>query len=389
MTERLYEQNAYCRSFEATVAAVEKENGRYIVTLDKSAFFPEGGGQPGDRGTIGGCAVSDTQMNAGGEILHYMKKEPDFAAGEKVSCALDWTLRFARMQAHTGEHIVSGLAHRLTGAENVGFHMDGTLMTVDFDLPLSKETLDEIERQANERVYENAAVRAFFPSPAEAENLVYRSKLEFVERLRLVEIEGVDLCACCAPHVKRTGEIGLIKILTAVSHRGGVRITLLCGRSAYEDYAVKYKNTLYCADLLKEKHNELPRALDALLEKEGALRLKLAAASKKYTDQVISSAPRCAGHGAVFVEEATNEELCRIAEACKTRCGGISACFGGDDCKGYCFAMSLPDEKYLPFTKTILEALRGRGGGKGCFLQGKCAAGRAEIEAFFAGFAML
>lgn len=385
MTEKLYDKNSRLFAFSAAVTALAEENGVWRVTLDKTAFFPEGGGQAGDRGKIGGCAVFDTQI-AGGEILHYTRERPAFAVGNAVNCELDAALRFARMQAHSGEHIVSGVAHTLYGAENVGFHMNGVLMTVDFDRPLSKETLETIELEANRVVYRNVPVRAWYPTPEEAAAIEYRSKLDAVENLRLVEIEGVDVCACCAPHVSFTGEIGLIKILTAVSHRGGVRITLLCGEAAYTDYALKYKNTLYCADLLKAKHNELPAALDALFEKENALRVQLAETSKKFADQVLAGLHAENGHALVFVPAATAEELCRIADGARQKTGGFCAAFAGDDCKGYSFAVALPDGFSPDGVKALLAGINGRGGGRDSMIQGKCSASEAEIRAFFAGF---
>lgn len=387
MTEKLYDRNSHLYSFSAAVVSLAEENGVWLITLDRTAFFPEGGGQPGDRGRICGYEVFDTQLS-GGEILHFTKDRPVFAAGDTVNCALDEALRFSRMQAHSGEHIVSGVAHRLCAAENVGFHMNGVLMTVDFDKPLSKEVLQQIELEANRVVYRNVPVRAWYPTPAEAAAIRYRSKLDEVENLRLVEIEGVDVCACCAPHVSSTGEIGVIKIMTAVSHRGGVRITLLCGEAAFNDYALKYKNTLYCADLLKAKHNELPDAMDALLEKENALRAQLADASKKFTDQVLAGLSAGNVPALVFVPAATAEELCRIADGARRSSGGLCAAFSGDDCKGYAFAIALPGGFSPDRVKTLLAGISGRGGGRDAMIQGRCSAVEAEIRSFLAGFSV-
>ena len=385
MTEKLYDLDSRLFSFSAVVTGIEQAGKDWKITLDRTAFFPEGGGQAGDQGKIGNCAVFDTQPD-GADIQHFTRDLPAFSVGDTVDCELDGVLRFARMQAHSGEHIVSGLVHRLCGAENVGFHMNGLLMTVDFDRPLSKETLETIELEANRCVYRNVSVRVWYPTEEEAAAIDYRSKLDSVEKLRLVEIEGVDVCACCAPHVSRTGEIGIIKILTAVSHRGGVRITLLCGEAAYADLAVKYKNTLYCADLLKAKHNEVPVALDALLEKENGIRALLATVSRRFTDQVLAGVSPARRPALVFVPDASAEELCRIADGAREKCGGLCAAFAGDDCKGYAFAMALPEDFSPARVKALLAGVNGRGGGKNAMIQGKCGAKEQEIRSFFAGF---
>lgn len=386
MTERLYEQDSHLFSFFAVVHSVYETERGWCISLDRTAFFPEGGGQAGDQGEIDGSRIYDTQLH-NGDILHFTKEKPTFCAGDTVSCAIDASLRFFRMQAHSGEHVVSGLAHRICGAENVGFHMNGFLMTVDFDRVISKDTLDEIELEANRCVYRNVPVRAWFPNPEEEKTIQYRSKLDQVDRLRLVEIEGYDICACCAPHVSRTGEIGLIKIMSAVSHRGGIRITLLCGEAAYADYAVKYKNARYCADLLKAKPNDLAAAFDAQMEKEALLKRKFAQESHRFTELVLAGAPKPSGACAcVVLPDASGEELCRIADGLSEKFGLVGAAFCGDDCKGYSFAFVAEKENQIAAVKALLPRLKGRGGGRGQIIQGKCTASQAEIRGILSDF---
>ena len=385
MTERLYELNSHLYSFSAAVTELRETDGATWVVLDRTAFFPEGGGQAGDVGSIGGTAVTDTQI-CKGIVLHRVVDVGGLTVGAQVDCAVDGKLRFRRMQAHSGEHIVSGLAFSLYGASNVGFHMDDLLMTVDFDRYLQKEQLRALEKKANACVWADLAVRAWRPSAQELKTLRYRSKLDSTEGLRLVSIEGIDLCACCAPHVERTGEIGLIKILSAVSHRGGVRITLVCGEAAYEDYALKYENTLLSADLLKAPHNAVPQAIEALQQKEEALRQTLRVASDKYVRQVAESVVGGEGHGLIFAPDSEGEELGRIAAAAASRFGGFCAVFSGDDRKGYRFSILYPNEKYIPFTKELLRSVNGRGGGSGLLIRGSCAAVRAQIENALSAF---
>ena len=213
MTERLYYSDSHLYKFTAKVTSCEAKGGGYCVTLDRSAFFPEGGGQRGDAGYIGGVRVIDTQ-EAAGEVFHIA--EAPLAVGESFDCELCWDTRFSRMQSHSGEHVVSGIVHNLYGFDNVGFHMGADGMIVDFSGFLSDDEIRDIELRANRVIWDNRRVTASFPEPDELKNIEYRSKLELTENVRIVEIEGVDLCACCAPHVSFTGEIGLIRILESI-----------------------------------------------------------------------------------------------------------------------------------------------------------------------------
>ena len=232
MTERLYNENAYTAAFTARVLSCTADGGGFAVVLDRTAFFPEGGGQGGDRGRIGDTEVTDT-VERGGEVLHLTRTA--VPVGEVLPCKIDFDLRYERMQCHSGEHIVSGLIHSLYGYNNVGFHLGDEEMTVDYDGVLDEDAQRTVELAANRAVCETLAIRAFFPAPAEAAALDYRSKLEIAAGLRLVEIPGYDLCACCAPHVARTGEIGIIKLLDSIHYKGGVRIRMLCGLRALRD----------------------------------------------------------------------------------------------------------------------------------------------------------
>jgi len=360
MTEKLYYENPYLFEFEATVMDSVQRDGKNAVILDKTAFFPEGGGQPGDEGTIEGSPVFDTVID-NGVIYHYIPNDTYFTPGSRVFCRVNRELRFARMQAHTGEHIVSGIAHSLYNVNNVGFHMDNVVMTVDFDRYLSKEEIAEIERRANFCVYENVKVNAFFPGGEELKSLTYRSKTEGFDRTRLVEVEGYDLCACCAVHVKNTGEVGLIKILTSVKHRGGVRLTLVCGVTAYEDYVIKHKNTLIISDLLCSKHTEADSAVLKLLEKEKDLKYKLAEKNNALLDYIYENTVFTEKSAVFRINGLSNEELKQAVERLKNKSAGITAVISGDDCKGYYFAAASESVKINDFTKIITSSLQGSG----------------------------
>ena len=234
MTIKLYENDSYIKSFEATVLSCEECKNGYAVVLDKTAFFPEGGGLQADKGTINGVQVLDVQIKD--EIITHTVKEK-FTVGDTVNCDIDWDTRFARMQSHTGEHLVSGIINTLFGYDNLGFHMSEKTMTLDPSGILTPEDIKKVELMANKAVYENREVSARYPEKEELKTLSYRSKLDLEDGVRLVTIDGYDTCACCAPHVKKTGEIGIVKIIDYIQYKGGMRLTMVCGINAFEDYS--------------------------------------------------------------------------------------------------------------------------------------------------------
>ena len=272
MTERLYDRDSNIKEFSATVLNCEKSGENYAVILDKTAFSPEGGGQESDRGNIGAAAVLDVRF-VSGEIIHCTDRPLNI--GEEYACNLNWDRRFRNMQNHSGEHIVSGIVHRLYGLNNVGFHL-GAEMTVDFDGAISREQLLEVERLANKAGWENVPIRAYYPDEKELKVLDYRSKMELTENVRIVDIKGYDLCACCAPHVKKTGEIGLIKILDSFKNKGGVRIFIKCGIDALDDYNDKYLNVQKISNLLSVKQYEAALAVDRLSDENRELKFGIA-----------------------------------------------------------------------------------------------------------------
>ena len=237
----LFYQNPYTKEFTSTVISCEKGKKGYEIELSETAFYPEGGGQPADHGTLQELTVWDVKEREG-RILHYV--DSPLAVGTEVKGMIDWQRRFSFMQNHSGEHIFSGLVHALFGYDNVGFHMD-TSVTVDFNGTMTYEDALLVEKKANELIYQNVETNIRFPSKEELKDLSYRSKIEIDSPVRIVEFPGGDICACCGTHVKRTGEIGLIKVLSLMNHKGGVRIELLCG-----DWALSYVDKVH--DLNKE-----------------------------------------------------------------------------------------------------------------------------------------
>lgn len=284
-TIKLYETDAYLGEFTATVKTCISEAGICKVELDQTAFYPEGGGQPADCGTLGEARVLDVQ-ETNGTIWHTVTEilEP----GTEVVGKIDFDRRFSNMQNHTGEHIVSGIVAREYGCRNVGFHMGSEVVTVDFDSVLTEEQLFDVEMEANDAVLKNVPVTVSYPSKEELETIDYRSKKEIEGQVRLVTVEGYDCCACCGTHVSHTGEIRLIKILNVQHYKGGVRVSMLCGEPAFRDYMVKHSNIVGIAQLLSVKPEEAGDAVVRLRDKNIELKKELKKLKKQMNAQEFS-----------------------------------------------------------------------------------------------------
>ena len=237
-TVKLYDENPYETCFEAAVreVSVNEKAGTAAIVLDRTLFFPEEGGQTPDTGVLAGLPVTDVQIR-NGVIIHtvrFAKESPVPREGATVSGTIDWTHRFSNMQNHTGEHILSGLLHSLYGYENVGFRLSDNTVTLDTGGQLDDAQLCNLERRANEVIYRNVKVTCEYPPEEVLQKLAYRSKKELPGPVRIVTIDGVDVCACCAPHVRRTGEIGLIRIIDVLHTKTNMRLTIVCGSRALE-----------------------------------------------------------------------------------------------------------------------------------------------------------
>lgn len=374
MTERLYLKDAYCRSFTAVVTGCEALDGRFGIELDQTAFFPEGGGQPADRGTINGIPVTDVQQ-VGSRIVHYT--ENGLQVGETVSCELDWELRYTRMQGHTGEHIFSGVVNSLYRYDNVGFHMNDKLITMDFNGSLSGEDIKIIEIKSNEAIYKNADVVAYYPTKEELETLEFRSKKELTEDLRIISIgEDIDCCACCAPHVAKTGEVGIIKVLDFYSFKQGTRVEMQAGKTALLELI---DMNLRVKEIMKVTSAPREKIVDGVREKVNA-----------YQELRIE-------HQRVLNRLALSElELCEVADSVYGITGELTFdelrfCANQILEKGYnsCVLLSKTGEEYLyvissksmdvrPAVKELNERFAGKGGGKSEYSQGKISSGTDE-----------
>lgn len=377
-TEKLYYIDSHLFDFEATVLDCRQVEKGWAVILDRTAFFPEGGGQQADTGFIGAAPVRDVQER-GGEILHFCGEA--LTVGAHLPCRVEREQRLVRMQNHSGEHIVSGLAHRLFGCENVGFHMGEDCMTIDFDRELSWQQLMEVETLANEAVRENLPVLCSFPEGEALEKLEYRSKLDLTENVRIVEIPGIDRCACCAPHVERTGEIGLIKILDAERHRGGVRLSLCCGMLALRDYRVKQENIAAISQALSAKRHETAGAVSRLLSEQQRSKERIAALSMELARLKAERCPVTEGNLCVFDNVLDEVALRELVNLLMEKCGGIAAAFSGSDETGYRYIMGSRQVDLRRCAKEINRLIDGRGGGKPQMIQGSATADAERIRA--------
>lgn len=380
MTEKLYYKDSFIKSFEAEVISCEEQNGRYAVVINQTAFFPEGGGQFADAGTLGGSNVLDVQI-VDGEIIHYTDKPLEI--GHKVKGELDWETRFRRMQNHTGEHIVCGIAHRMYGYDNVGFHLGTHDVTLDLNGELTREQIREIEILANKVVGENVPVTVDFPSADELDKIEYRSKLELTEDVRIVTIQGYDRCACCAPHVKNTGEIGMIKLLDFMRHKGGVRIHMQCGLDAVDDFNVKYDNIAKISELLSVPQDKTSDAVVRVLGEIQNLKQTIYELNQQLVALKLQGIQSTEGNMCFFEPTFGADELRALVNGAVPLCGGVCAAFSGDDSSGYSYIIGSANVPLRSVSKLINTALSGKGGGTDQMIQGRVNVSREDIITFF------
>ena len=381
MTIKLYDQDSHKKSFQAQVLSCEPDKDCWQVVLDATAFFPEGGGQAADTGMLGPVHVLDVHEKQG-VIRH--KTDGPLTPGERVTGTLNWAKRFDRMQQHSGEHLISGLVHQHFGYDNVGFHLGDQEVTLDFNGILSPEDLQEVEWAANQAVAANFPVEVSYPSREELAALEYRSKIEIEGQVRIVSFPGYDVCACCAPHVNHTGEIGLIKITHVQSHRGGVRVHILCGMRALKDYREKEASVRQISVLLSAKEALVSQAVTHLKEEQFATQGRLLALQKRLLSQELPLLPKNSCNVSYFFQDLDANAVRDFVNQLMNRCTGYCAAFLGSDEAGYRYIIGSPTEDVRPLGKALNHALQGQGGGKPQMIQGSLNASRDAIEKILA-----
>ena len=383
MTQKLYYQDSFLREFSASVLRCETAGDVWKVTLDRTAFYPEGGGQPADHGVLktaaGEIAVTDVHEKDG-EVIHTCAAPVE--TGAAVSGAVDWNRRFDHMQQHSGEHIISGILCRLYHCDNVGFHLGAETVTIDYNTEITWEQALEAERLANEAVWADRETEITYPPPEALAALEYRSKKELTGQVRIVEFPGADRCACCGTHVVRAGQVGLIKVLSCQKFREGVRMEILCGARALRYLGGVYDQTRALGQRLSVKPLETLAAAERLTAELSAAKERIASLEQT---AFAALAAEQAGKGDVllFQPPMRPDSLRRLADAVGKSCGGLAAVFSGEGEKwGYALVRS-DGADISPLVKELNQSLRGRGGGRSGFAQGSVQAGSEAITAFF------
>ena len=377
-TKELYYDNPFLRRFAAVVTSCEEAKGGWAVTLDQTAFYPEGGGQPYDTGTLGGAQVREVREKDG-VIVHLC--DAPLAAGAAVEGAIDWARRFDHMQQHSGEHICSGLICARFHCDNVGFHMGADAVTIDFNADIPWEALLEIEAEANRYIYEDHPIDIRLCRGAALDAIDYRSKKPLAGDVRIVSFPGADCCACCGTHVASSGQVGLVKFLSVQKFRAGVRIELLCGGRALRYLSACWEQDVRVAQALSVKPAASFAAVERLLGELSALKLRCARLEEAAFAQI---AAQYEGKGDVllFEDEMNGDSVRRLCDAVANACGGRCAVFAGAG-NTWKYAISQADGDLRALTRALNAALCGRGGGKPNFVQGSVNAARAAIEEFF------
>lgn len=379
-TRKLYYEDCHMRQFTATVTSCEKAEKGWQITLDQTAFYPEGGGQACDLGTLGDAWVLDVQEK-GEQIVHLCDKA--LSVGQTVEGSIDWDRRFDLMQQHTGEHLLSGLIHERFGYHNSGFHVGAQVMEVDFDGPIPTDALAELEYQANALVWANLPVNCYYPSKEELPNIPYRTKRELPWPVRIVDIPGADTCACCGVHVGYTGEVGLIKILSCVKFHGGVRLEMICGARAYRYVAHIFDQNRQVSQLLSAKMTETAPAAQKLYDAYSAEKFRSSGLEKQILD-AIARGYQGQENVLYFAETLSGSSVRELSDRIAQHCTGYAAVLAGDDEKGYQICLVSKNVNVKDLGAKAIAALNGRGGGKDFAFQGTVKASKTEIEAFFA-----
>ncbi|MBS6396338.1 MAG: hypothetical protein KH452_04180 [Clostridiales bacterium] len=381
-TEKLFYRDSHQWEFTASVLSCEKSKKGYRIVLDRTAFFPEGGGQFGDRGWLNEVRVLDTHEKDG--VVYHETGEP-IEAGTQVEGKLDEKERFSRMQQHSGEHILSGIVHGLFGYDNVGFHLGAEVTTLDFNGELNEEQVREAEDRANAAVFADIPVQVLYPDPKELQQMDYRSKIEIEGQVRIVAVPGYDMCACCAPHVDRTGEIGMIRILSCEKHRGGCRMTIVCGMRALEDYRRKQQSVGEVSVALSAKPEEIGSAVLHLKEQQAKIREQLNRMQEVYLQQKLTEI--CPGdrNVCIFEEEMDHIAVRNFVNGAMERCEGICGAFVGTDESGYRYILGSRTVDLRTFSRELNSRFQGKGGGRPEMVQGSLTGREQEIREMICG----
>ena len=378
-TTKLYYTDAFLREFDAQVLSCRPEGKKWLIQLDQTAFYPEGGGQPADHGVLGGAKVLDVQEQDG-IILHACDRA--LTVGETVHGKIDWARRFDHMQQHSGEHIVSGMLCAAYHCDNTGFHLGESSVIIDYNADIPWEGVLDIEARANRYIWENHPFEALYPSAEELAALPYRSKKELTGQVRITRFPGADCCACCGTHVAYSGQVGLVKFIGWQKFRDGVRLELLCGQRALSYLSLNWEQNSAVGRALSVKPGKTAEAVERLLGEVQGLKARCAAMEEQ-SFQHLAEEHRGAGHALLVQPPMESDAVSRLCDAVSQSCGGRCAVFAGES-GSYKYAVIHPGQDISALVKSMNAALHGRGGGRNGFSQGSAACTEEELRRFWA-----
>ena len=378
-TLKLYYADAFLREFDGRVLACHPDGKKWLVALDQTAFYPEGGGQPADHGTLGAAKVTDVQEKDG-VIFHTCDKP--LTEGESVHGCIDWQRRFDHMQQHSGEHIVSGMLCSAYHCDNTGFHMGEGSVIIDYNADIPWKGVLEIEARANRYIWENHAFEALYPSAEELAALPYRSKKELTGQVRITRFPEADCCACCGTHVAQSGQVGLVKFIGWQKFRDGVRLELLCGERALNYLAMNWEQNSAVGRSLSVKAEKTAGAVERLLGEVQALKMRCAALEEAEFAR-LAEENRDGGDVVLVRPPMESDAVRRLCDAVSRTCGGRCAVFAGES-ESYKYAVIHAGQDVAPLIKQMNAALHGRGGGRDGFAQGSVACTEDELRRFWA-----
>ncbi len=387
MTQKLYDADSYLTEFECKVVSLYSDDDYIYIETDRTAFFPEGGGQTSDVGYLGDVYVENVQ-EIDSKILHFVKNSVENAEKLKnkdVLCGkIDFKKRFSDMQQHSGEHIVSGVVNSLYGYNNVGFHLGSEIVTLDFDGELNEEDICKVEDLVNKAVWDNLEIKVLFPTDDELKAMTYRSKIEIEGQVRIVEIPGVDVCACCAPHVKRTGEIGIVRVVNFERYKGGTRVSILCGERALYDLRHKLKQNRLVSNLTSSKQDETAAAVERLKKDNESLNYTIVGLTRELL-ALKSESIKEDSRIIVFDNKLQGKLLQDFAISLMDKASEFAACFCGEN-GSYRYCIVSKQVNLQGLCKALNGAFSGRGGGKPEIVQGSLTGSEEEISSFLENY---
>ena len=365
MTEtiKLYDRDAYAIEFEADIISCEPnkaDDKQFDIILNQTLFFPEEGGQSPDMGILGGYKVVDVQIK-NGVITHTV----DISAGDCCEA-----------EKETGKQITGNEFE----PENVGFHLSDSVVTMDFSGVISPEDIAEVEHEVNVAISKNIPIEVTYPSRDELAQLEYRSKIEIEGQVRIVTVPGYDVCACCAPHVKRTGEIGMLKVMNYQNYKGGVRISILCGFRALEAFRQKCDIISELMGIFTTNQEAIVDNVTKLKAVNQSLKSELGTAKSALLDYKVAELPADTDNAVLFEDGIDTNTARNCVNGLVEKYSGFSAFFTGNDEAGYSFIIGSKNADCNTVAAALRNKLGARGGGKPVMVQGSVKAAKSEIE---------